>query len=75
MPSRRQAAEDWWPLVARILAFFFGAYLIYQEQQPPPGVDTATLLVGVGCMGPTIATTVAMLVESVRGTAPPRGPG
>lgn len=63
--------EATWELIARVLAFFFGAYLVYNEQKPPPGVEWMTMLAGIGCMGPVIAGTVASLLIAFRGGSGP----
>lgn len=69
-PQRRENVEAWWPLIARILGFFFGAWLIYlQATAPnPPGAQEWIVLAGIGCMGPTVASAVATVVEAARGS-------
>lgn len=69
----RGEVEAWWPLVARMSGFFFGMFLIYNEQQPPPGTEEWIMIAAIGCMGPTVATTVAIVIEAVRGST--RGGG
>jgi hypothetical protein len=65
--------EAWWPLVARISGFLFGAYLIYgQATAPnPPGAQEWVIMAGIGCMGPTVASAVATVIEAARGTSSP----
>lgn len=67
--DRRQKLEAWWALVARILAFFFGAGLIYQQASMPnpPGAQESLIAVGVGLMGPFAASLLASGVERARG--------
>ena len=67
--SRLEEAEAWWSFLARVAAFIFGAFLIYREQGPPPGVEWAIVVVGAGCMGPTVASAVATILEAMRGGA------
>lgn len=69
--SRREEIEAWWPLVARISAFIFGAFLIYgQSTAPnPPGAQEWVIMAGIGCMGPTVASAVATVIEAARGTS------
>lgn len=74
MTMRREEAEAWWYFIARMIAFFFGMYLIYKESQPPPGVEWAIVVAGIGCMGPTVATAVATVLEAARGSGPPTDP-
>jgi hypothetical protein len=69
--NRRQEVEAWWPLISRVAAFILGGYLIYQQAQPPPGVEEWIVMAGVGMMGPTVATAVASVVEAARGGGPP----
>lgn len=67
--DHRAAAEAWWALIARIAGFVFGAFLIYgQAGAPnPPGAQYWIVLAGVGCMGPTVAASVATILEAARG--------
>lgn len=77
MKIRREEIEAWWYFIARMIAFFFGMFLIYQEAGPPPGVEVWIVVAGIGCMGPTVATAVATVVEAARGGGPlpPSPPG
>ena len=66
----RETVEAWWPLIARITGFIFGAYLIYQQATAPnpPGAQEWIVMAGIGCMGPTVASAVATVVEAARGS-------
>lgn len=66
--DRRQKLEAWWALIARIIAFFFGAFLIYQQatMPNPPGAQESLIAVGVGLMGPFAASFFASAVEKAR---------
>jgi hypothetical protein len=68
--ERREAVEAWWPLIARILGFVFGGFLIYgQATAPnPPGAQEWIVMAGIGCMGPTVASAVATVIEAARGS-------
>lgn len=58
--------EKSWAIGARILAFFFGGFLIYgQSRVPnPPGAQESILLVAVGLMGPLGASVFAAMVTA-----------
>lgn len=68
--DRRAEVEAWWPLIARIVAFVFGAALLWQQANVPnpPGAQEWIVVAAIGCMGPTVATTVATIIDSLRGT-------
>ena len=68
--TRQQAIEAWWPLIARILAFALGAVLLWQQATAPnpPGAQLWIVVAAIGCMGPTVATTVATVMDALRGT-------
>jgi hypothetical protein len=76
MPDQRQdllrAAEAWWALIARVIAFLFGGALIYQQatMPNPPGAQESLIAVGVGLMGPFAASLFASGVERARGKDP-----
>ena len=77
--SRGQAdREAQWAFMARVLAFLGGLALIFNEAVLEPGPRLPLLIVAVGMLGPVVASTVASVVESVRGTpvvdAPPARP-
>lgn len=76
MTVRREEAEAWWYFIARMIAFFFGMYLLWQEAGPPPGVEVWIIVASIGCMGPTVATAVATVLEAARGSSasPPSPP-
>lgn len=67
--GHREAVEAWWPLIARILGFVFGAFLIYGQATAanPPGAQEWIVMAGIGCMGPTVASAVATVIEAARG--------
>jgi len=63
--TEREAA---WAFVARILAFFFGMFLIYQQSTmpDPPGAQESLIAVGAGFMGPFVVTALATALEKAR---------
>lgn len=73
MTLRREEAEAWWYFIARMIAFFFGMYLLWKEAQPPPGVEWAIVVAAIGCMGPTVANSAAAVLEAARGKGGPPG--
>ena len=64
----RERIEDWWPLVARIIAFFVGAFLVLQQAMMPnpPGAQESLIAAGVGLMGPLAASLFAGTIEKAR---------
>lgn len=70
-PPKIDLVEAWWPLIARILAFFFGVYLLWDQAHVPnpPGAQEWVIAAGIGCMGPTVATAVATIIDSIRGNS------
>lgn len=54
--------------MARVLAFLAGLALIFNEAVLEVEPRLPLLIVAVGMLGPVVASTVATLVESVRGT-------
>lgn len=68
MNGRRENFEAWWAAIARVLAFFFGAFLLYQQATAPnpPGAQESLIAVAVGLMGPFAASVFASTIEKSR---------
>jgi hypothetical protein len=67
--ERREELEAWWALVARILAFFLGSFVLVVAllSDGDSLVKLGFGAIGVGLMGPVIASTVAQVLLTVRG--------
>jgi len=67
--KRRQEVEAWWFLIVRVLSFVLGAVILiglvfFVEDRP-----VYAWLSGIALCGPTVAASVATMLESVRGVA------
>ncbi len=64
----RERVEAWWPLVARILAFCLGAFIVVQQSLTPnpPGAQESLIALAIALMGPFAASLFAGTVEKAR---------
>lgn len=71
--TRQSTLESWWATIAQILAFFLGAYLLYQQATAPnpPGAQVWICAAALALMGPGFASTA---VAVVTGQAPRQTP-
>ena len=61
-----RTADETWALLARVLAFVLGAFLLVREQeQAEPRLWM--LCIGLACLGPTVAATAASVLQAAAG--------
>lgn len=65
--SRRKEAEAWWPLLARIIAFFAGLAMLGYGTVELKGSSAAVLLAGIGLTGVPIARVAEKLLDRLPG--------
>lgn len=69
--KRRREVEAWWALIVRVLAFVLGATILlglvfFVDDRP-----VYAWLAGIALCGPTVAASVATMLEAIRGGAQP----
>jgi hypothetical protein len=60
--GRREAAEAWWPLIARVLAFLIGAVIVLYATFMP-GVPFFLVIGGFGLLGPVGLEVAALMLK------------
>jgi hypothetical protein len=73
--QRRAEVEAWWALVARILAFFLGALILFYQTFFEAQDRFLLISAAIGLMGPLVAASVAQVISAARGGAPYNGSG
>ena len=63
----REEAEQWWALIARVLAFLLGSGILVWQTVFEEADRLYLIVAAVGLCGPVVAQSVATVFSSLRG--------
>jgi hypothetical protein len=64
----REEAEQWWALIARVMAFFLGSGILIWQTVIEEADRLYLIVAAVGLCGPVVSQSVATVFTSIRGS-------